>query len=170
MTVTPPPYLFTSQTEIERLWSAEGAGLLADDDEDGNAEPNVWNDIIYEATDTVTMYVQRRYTDGSALSLSSWVRRAATVLGAYYLSQRRANPERFESAYQRIMNLLEEIWAGKLRIPRLAMSSQQTPALSNYVVDDRYPNNNIRVKSQQSVGTPTADQATDTLFLPDMPR
>lgn len=164
MPPTPPPYLFTSQQEIERLWSSMGAELLADDDQDGNAEDGVWDDIIYEATETVSMYCQKRYL-GAALASSPWVHRAATVLGAYFLSSRRGLPERYEDRYQRVMSLLEEVLNGRLRIPNLALSSQQTPALSTYVVDDRFSQKNIRTVPGNSVGTRTADQHTD-IFLP----
>lgn len=164
MPATPPPYLLTSQEEIERIWSQDGANLLADDDQDGNAEPLVWDDIIYEATDTVLMYTQKRYAAENLVS-SPWAHRAASIIGAYFLSQRRGNPERFETAYQRIMELLEMVLSGKLRIPRVPLSSQQTPSMSTYVVDDRFSQRNIRTVPGLSVGNRTADQLPD-LFPP----
>jgi len=151
MAVETLTYTYTSQTEIERLWSVTGALYRADDDSDGAAETNVWDDIVDEATDVVNLYILRWYDEEYATN-NKWVRRVASIIGAYLLSTRRGNPPQFESQYERVMAQLEQVGSGTFRIPRLPMRDDFTPSMRNYRVDHRFRVPKIRTVQQISTG------------------
>jgi phage gp36-like protein len=165
-----PTRLYTSQDEIERLMSVKSAELYVDDIGIGMADdPEIWTDVIDQATDTVNMYAQYYYEE-SVLELSSWVRRTATWIAAHYLTQRRGNPGAYSSLYEQAIEYLERIKKGELQIPRAVLRSVMVPAMSNYTIDDRFRVNKIRVQPSISVGPQSSEQdiggyqGTDPLF------
>ncbi len=151
-------YLYTSQTEIERLMSIKSAELYVDDIGLGIADdPLIWTDVIEAATDTVNIYAQKYYTE-SVLANSAWVHRVATWIGAHYLTQRRGNPGAYETLYDEAIELLERIKSGDLQIPRAELRDVMVPAMSNLRVDDRFVVNKLRVQPSISVGPRTDNQ------------
>lgn len=143
--------VYTSQTEIERIWSTIGAQYRTDDDGDGSAESGVWNDIIIAATDEVNIYVLKWYEPGNLIN-NLMVRRWASIIGAFLLSQRRGNPAQFQSEYERVLNFLEEVSSGNKRIPRLPMRDDFTPSMRNYTIDHRFHSTKIRTVRKIQTG------------------
>lgn len=160
-------YLYTTNAEIERLYSVLGVQDRADDDYDGSAEDDVMDDLCAWATDTVNLYVSERY-DPQYLANNLWVRQAATVIAAWMLSQRRANPAQFTDWYDKIIELLEKIAAGTLDIPRMPARADSLPAMSNYVIQDWSRVAKIRVEDTISTGGkgPTHTPAINVIYNP----
>ena len=163
-------YVYTSQTEIERLMSQLSAELYVDDTGIGQAtDPLIWTDVIYQATDTVNIYAQKFYGE-DVLAHSSWVHRIATWIAAHFLTQRRGNPGTYSSYYDEAIALLERVANGSLQIPRTAIRGAVIPSMSNFTIDDRFPINKIRVQPSTSVGGTSTEQDLapsyffDTLF------
>lgn len=157
-------YTYTSQAEIERIWSSAAAMLRTDDDQDGVAESGVWDDVVNEATDTINFYCEKWY-EPQDMAQNLWIRRAATWIGAHLLSQRRGNPGQYTDRHDRIIAFLEEVCAGKKQVPRLAQRADFTPALSNLRVDHRFATKKIRVQQQTSTGGTSGRQDADPYYL-----
>jgi hypothetical protein len=156
-------YTYTTQAEIERIWSAAAGLLRADDDQDGVAESGVWDDVVNEATDTVNLYLERWY-DAEDMANNLWVRRAATWIGAHLLSLRRGDSGNYFDRYERILAALQEIWEGKRQVPRLAQRADTTPAMSNLRVDQRFAIQKIRVQQSTSTGGTSSRQDLDPQY------
>lgn len=141
-------YTYTSEAEMQRLFSNKGVDLRVDDLEDPT---NTFTDIISEATDTINFYAELYY-DPEDLNNSILIRRWATWIGVYLLSQRRGNSAQYEARYIEIINILEQISSGDRIIPRLATREDFTPAMSNVHVDDRFRVHKLRVHPTISTG------------------
>lgn len=144
----------TSQGELERLYSQVGVELRT---LDGN-DTDILDEIIAWASETVASYTLHHY-DTTELLTSPWARRRATVLAAYYLSQRRGNPAQFVAEAKRVMEDLELVRTNKVLIPDARVRAADVPAISSFRIDDRYWINKQRVVKSQST-KPTSEQAT----------
>ena len=151
------PYSFTSREEIERLYSTLAVNLRIDDLSDAD-QSNVFNDLVNAASSTVASFTLRYYNNADLVN-SSWVRRRATIIGAYYLSMRRANGTQFGLEYQRVIEELEKFLspnppfipddAGGL----VPLRSAAIPTVSRQIVDDRYRSDKLRRVPTQSTKT-----------------
>ncbi|HUT88744.1 MAG TPA: phage protein Gp36 family protein [Thermoguttaceae bacterium] len=158
------PQTYTSQAEIERIWSSAAALLRTDDNQDGQPEAGVWDDIVAEATDAVNFCCEKWY-EPADMANNLWIRGAATRIGAYLLSQRRGDPGQYTSQYERVIADLEQVESGKKQVPRLAQRADFTPAMSNLRVDHRFATKKIRVQQQISTGGTSARQDADPVYL-----
>jgi hypothetical protein len=136
----------TSLTELSRLYSSIGVDLRSDDDATNG---DVINEIIAQATETVASYTLHLYETASLMT-STWTRRIATYLGAYFLSMRRANQPQFVAQAKWAQEQLEKVNSGVLLIPGVAVRAANIPAVSNYKIDDRYFMNKQRVVASRS--------------------
>ncbi len=159
-------YTYTTQAEIERLISAAGASLRTDDDQDGSPESGVWQDVIDEATDTINFYCESHY-EPVDLTDNLWVRRSATLIGAYLLCQRRGDPGLYHDRYAKVIEMLEKVAFGRMQIPRLQTKEDFSPAASNLRVDHRFGTRKIRVQRQTSTGGTSARQDVDPSYMGD---
>ena len=141
-------YTYTSELEMQRLFSVEGITYRIDDVEDPTL---TIEDIIGESTEIINFYVNTFYEELD-LSNSYLVRRWATWIACYLLSQRRGNSSQFESKYTEILEFLDAISQGNRIIPRLASREDFTPAMSNLHVDDRFKVHKLRVHPTISTG------------------
>ena len=164
MTVETLTYTYTSQAEIERLLSTAGALARVDDDLDGSAESGVWEDVVDEATDEINFHCEHLY-EPSDMANNLWVRRRATLIGAYLLSQRRGDSGLYHERYQKLIEVLELVRDGKRQIPRLPTKDDYTPAMSNLRVDHRFGSRKIRVQRTTSTGGTSGRQNLDPSYL-----
>jgi len=167
VTVTPDPvglsYYYTSQAEMSRILSPDVASALVEDYSDAPSILNIWNEIREEATDLVNYYLAMWYEE-SDMATSSWVRRNATWLGCYLVSQRRGDPGKYHSRAEEIVAMLEQVSLGRKQVPRLPTKADLTPSLSNYTVDDRFHLAKIRVIPSISTGGTSGKQHLDARF------
>jgi len=161
-------YTYTSQAEIERVYSKKGTTRRTDIDNTGASDPQIIQQVIDIATDEINMYLEPYY---STLDMSNnlWIRRQATYIACHYLSSLRGHATQYNSYYTRIKEWLERINEGKLQVPRLYRKSNMTPAVSNYIVDNRYRINNVRVLADASTGGVSSDQDLAEYLIPDFP-
>ena len=150
-------YTYTSRADIEGVFSAVGVSLRVDDLTSTTALTAFWNDLIYEATDIINQYCEMYYAPAD-LATSYWVKVRTKWIGAYLLSQRRANPALFLQRYEEIIEELIQVSQGMLIIPRLPTRSELVPSLSNLIVDDRYRIRKLRVHPEISTGRTSSRQ------------
>ena len=153
-------YTYTSEDEIVRILSSSGVNLRVDDLDDTTT---LMTEIVSEATDMINYYCGLNY-DESDLNNSVLVRRWASWIGCYLLSQRRGNPAMFEDRMQEVIVLLEEITRHDRIIPRLPTREDLTPAMSNLHIDDRFRTHKIRVHPTISTGGTHARQDLSPRF------
>jgi hypothetical protein len=154
------PLLYTSQTEIERIWSANAVTLRTDEI---GSTTDYWDEVNEEATDIVNLYASIWYEESDMYS-NRFVRRLATWIGCYLVSLRRGDPGQYYAQYERVIDILEKIQKGILQIPRLGTRADITPALSNMRVDDRFSINKVRVQPSVSTGGTSSRQDLDPQY------
>jgi phage gp36-like protein len=144
-------HTYTTQAEMDRLFSQLAREERVDDFGQGASNTNVIDDMIEDATSTIDAYVLRFY-DADVLVNARWVRRRATVFACHYLSQRRGNPALFTQWIDRIMKELEMIAQGKLIIPDVASRGDGIPSVTNYLMDARFGTKKDRVDLINTTG------------------
>lgn len=152
-------YKYTTQAEMERAFSTAAVTARTDD----GVLADLLDDCINEATDEINFHCERWYEPSDMVN-NLWVRRTATWLACYYLSQRMGNPAQFETHIEEIKLRLEHIYSGHKQIPRLATRDDMTPAMSNLRVDDRFRVEKIRVQPTISTGGSYSKQDKDPVF------
>ena len=166
----PPQY--STRTEVESIMSQVGVDVRLDDNEDDEVteanpqQPDIpdeeghLTDAIDEATDIVNEYALPLYSD-TVLCASRWVRRRASYLAAWIVSQRRGNAALYEERACRIMEELERVRQGVLLIPRAERRVSTMPRMSNVRIDRRYIREKVRVVRETSVGKGYPGQHVD---------
>lgn len=158
------PYLFTSEEEIERLLSEDGA-LLHTDDVSDNEE------MLYEITERATGRVKQilnKSFDDVNLKNSPRIREIATIIGCYLLSIRRGNPSLYQEQYIEALTDLEQIANGDLFLSELPRSGNTLVVFQNVSSDNRFPFSPIRVDaitSTRSVGGQFLNRMIPFLWL-----
>ena len=156
-------YRYTSQPEMESIFSVDGIELRFDDDDDDALSPtelDYLDDVIDEATDEVNLYLLDRY-NASDLVNNLWVRRQASYIACHRASIRRGNPDQYLRKYEEVIAQLQAVQSEELNIPRLPLAYDSRPGHSNLVVDHRYRNAKIRVDQESSSGGSYPEQDAD---------
>lgn len=151
MVVETLTYTYTTRTEIERLYSSVAVGQQTADVSGTNQDALVWSDIVGDVTTLIDSYCSIYYNPAS-LETSRWVRTRAQWIGAWILSQRRGNTERFAKRVELFMEELERVREGILQIPNLPTREDFTPAMSNVYVDAWAGTRKIKVQPVVSTG------------------
>lgn len=162
MSVETVSYTYTSEAEINRVFSDSAVDLRVDD-LTGSELTTFWTEIVIEATDMVNFYCELYY-DPVDMQDNRWIRRQATYLGCYLLSIRRGNPEQYTQQYDRVLADLQLIAEGKRQVPRLPTRGDLTPAMSNMRVDDRFTISKVRVQPSISTGGSSSNQHIDPIY------
>ena len=123
-------FTYTSQREMERIFTMLGVQLRVNDD------LNSVEDCINEATAHFDFYLSPRY-DPQKIHTNQWIRRNASWYACWLLSQRKGNPKQFQSRAEAIEKELEKIRLGRFHLPRAATRSDDRPKVQNLVVDHR---------------------------------
>jgi hypothetical protein len=152
-------YTYTTQAEMESIFSATGVSLHTDDD-----TPDSITEAIEEATDEINLFCLEEY-DAADLNQNKWVRRMASYIACQIISIRRGQAELYSSKVDQIFKRLERIKSGSLEIPRLAKRTKGGPVMSNLRVDFRYRQNSIRTEQGTRVGNNWSGEPADYLFL-----
>lgn len=106
---------YVEQTDIEALIPAEFLLQALDDDQDGEADPGVWDKLVVAVGDEIDGALGQKYTVPFATPYPSVVKAAAKVLALWSLYQRRGlagdrNP--WESEAKRQRDKLDRIGKG----------------------------------------------------------
>lgn len=156
--------LLTTREEMRRIFGEDAINLRLDDMTDPSDQDNVVEDIISYASETVLSYLLSHY-DESAVSASPWVRRRATILACYYLSERRGNPQQFVAQAKRVMEDLKLVQENGILIPGVPVRAADVPTVSSYRIDDRYLISKQRVVGSQSTKPYPGQAKYDPPFL-----
>lgn len=127
---------FTTLAEIERLFSGDAISLRIDDAADANAEADIIDEVIDDATEWVWQFLWLNYEKASAV-IHPWVRRRATFVAAHFLSLRRGNGGQFIDRFENIKEELQLVYARSLFIPDLNVLASPQPTVSNFIIDNR---------------------------------
>lgn len=158
-------YKFTTKCEIDRIMSIPSREDYSEDDPDSlTTDPDeVINDAIVQATDEVNTYCLRYYSEAS-LANNSYIRRIATWIACYLLTQRKGEQGRYEGQYAKAIEWLQKVHDGAMQVPRLAQKSDLVPCHSNFVIDERFSKAKIRVQNETSTGQAYSGQNGDITF------
>ncbi len=157
-------YPYTTEALITSLAGQLALDLRLDDSADAADDLEF---AIDEASAQVGFYLQDRYSDADAAQ-NRWAQGHATYFAVMVLCQRRLNdvPESVAKEWARREKQLMLVAERKLKVPGLA-ASRRPVAVTNYHVDLRRFNNNVRVDRSKSTGIaqdyrrPTDDTAPD---------
>ncbi len=140
---------YSSQAEVLRIIGNYAGELLLEDR--GTSTGQVWIDLLQDADDTIKMYILQHY-DPENLYTNRWIRRRATMLVANLLSARRGNAPLYTTRVERIYDELNTIRDGRFRIPGATVRSFQGPVVRNYIMQNRFWNQPLRVEKLKSTG------------------
>lgn len=154
---------FTTEAEMEKLFSTAGLDLRVDEDGTGSSKTAIVNQAIAWASSTIEAYTARFYESSNILS-NQWIRSHATVLACYYFSQRRGNPSLFQRLADIAREDLTKLAKSEILIPGAVPISANQPALSNYNVDCWYGPTKAKVDIGTRVGEGYENQPTDSNF------
>ena len=132
-----------------RYLGEAGVTKFSDHEDIDEADDDVIQDCIEQASDELTGFLRKRY-DETALSADRQVERWATVLACYYLTERRGNPvpDSLALEYEKLMGqdgLVRQAMNGTYYLPCSERRNINTPAFSNMTVDRRYAREKVRV-------------------------
>lgn len=127
----------------------DGVEAFAEHDDRGSEATLV--DCVEQGTDEINLCVLTRYPV-EGVKTHRLLKRWNVVLAAFFLSERRGNPVPSSTAAEceRIMARLEDIRVGKLKLPLVPHVGPNVPAVSNLLIDRRYPRSQVRVVTQNS--------------------
>jgi hypothetical protein len=140
------PFVFTSEDEMNRLISEDGA-LLHTDDVADNEE--VMYELCERATGRIKQVLNKSFDDIN-LKDSPRIREIATIIGCYLLSIRRGNPSLYAEQYIEALTDLDQIATGDLFLSELPRSGNTLVVFQNVSSDNRFPFTPIRVDSISS--------------------
>lgn len=141
---------YTSQAEVYRVLGKYAVALM---NEDFSYEDKgyLWNDFLLDADETIMMYVNQHY-DPDTLYENNWIRRRATILVCNLLSQRRGANELYRARTERIYDELNSIRDSRFNIPGATPRAWQGPVVRNYIMQDRFLQNPVRVQQSATTG------------------
>ena len=131
--------VYTSQEEIERIYSEDGVyQQLAD-----LIDNEFLIELIERATSKVNQYLGGLYTYEN-LASSVWIREKATYIACHFLSIRRGNPTLFQYQYEEALADLQDA-RDNLVFLDIAQSSGVRPLGFNVLHDNRFTITPIRI-------------------------
>lgn len=157
------PTQYTSRTEMNRLFSAQGVEFRLDDA--FSCEDDL-NFFIDDASSTVDQYASQVYLPADMYT-SKWVRIRTTWIACHLLSQRQGNPSLFFGRYEQILDELQRVAQQALIIPELSTREDMVPTMSNIEHDPRYREKTLRVESTVSTGSTSSKQDLSNQITPE---
>jgi len=155
-------YTYSSEAEVKRILTTNGYTDYTTDD---RTPADVIGDAVNQATDEVNIRCLKWYGE-SDLANNSFVRRLATWIACYLLTQDRGDEPRYQDAYNKAIETLDKVSSGEFQLPRCPQRADLTPCMSNYVIDDRFKKSKVRVQGATSVGPTYTEQKQDITFDP----
>lgn len=168
---------FTSQDELDRLFSQSGIDLRIDDLtdtptlEDDSPDPlykgTALNEFIDDASEWMWQFLWLIYEE-SDVTNNKWVRRRATWIAAYFISMRRGNPGQFIDRYEQIKEELTAVYNRQMFVPDAPVKVTTQPVISNFIIDNRGYAPVERVLPFNSMGSYPGQRTTITDSFPEI--
>ena len=132
---------YCTQSDIEAIWPPDDLLASVDDDASGTlsaTEEGYITRAIDRAANLINARLEVRYSLAD-LASNEWCRDANAAIAAYLLSTRQgtAAPAHLQQQYTAYLADLEEIAAGRLKVPQAVESHEPGPTVSNFTVDLR---------------------------------
>jgi phage gp36-like protein len=149
---------YCNQADLEALWSAAAVLRSADDDEDGAlsaAEEGYIARAIERAANKMNACLETRYAL-AALSGNTWCRDCNAAIAAYLVATRRGNPapEHIAREYASFFDDLNDIRAGRLKVPQAGDTHETIPTVTNFDTDLHESRSKVRRVGETSTGGP----------------
>lgn len=134
---------YCTQSDLEAIWPPADLIASVDDDTSGTLSPTEEGYItraIERAANHINSRLAVRY-ELADLAASTWCRDANAAIAAYWLANRRgaAVPPYLTQFYEAYMETLDEIAAGRLRVPDVGESHDNAPSVTNFAIDLAQP-------------------------------
>jgi hypothetical protein len=150
---------FTNRSLIEALYSQLGLSNILEDLDDATILRNgkterdlVIDQFIADTESTMFVRLGSLYSKEDMVG-DTWITSRATHIAAYMISTRRGNEHYFQSLYDEAIRELDAIATGELPpLPSIPLLHDTYPSMSNYIVDERFAIEKLRVRSEISVG------------------
>ena len=146
------------KADVEAIWSATAVLRWADDDQDGALSPTEEGYVtraIEQAANKINASLETRYSLAD-LNENAWCRDANAIVAAYLLATRRGNPapKHVGRQYEDTLADLNEIRAGRLKVPQVPESLENTPTVTNFDTQLGAPRAKVRRVGETSTGSP----------------
>lgn len=133
-----PTQTYCTKADIEAIWPPANLISSVDDDTNGILSPTEDSYItraIERAANLINSRLEMRYQLAD-IAANAWCRDANAALAAYLLSTRKsaAAPAHLQQQYDAYLAALDEIAAGRLKIPQAIESFDITPGVTNFAI------------------------------------
>lgn len=130
---------YCTKADIEAIWPPASLLASVDDDVSGTlsaTEEGYITRAIERAAGHMNTRLAVRY-DLADLAASDWCRDANAAIAAFFLANRRgvAVPAHLQQQYDAYEASLNEIAAGRQRVPDVADSHDHAPSVTNFIAD-----------------------------------
>ena len=144
------------RADIDAVLSVHAVDRAIDDDMDGAIEAGetaLVTTMIERAASRMNSRIEMRYTL-SKLSGNDWVKFVNASIAAQMLTRRRGNgvPPSLQEEVDEFLSDIDEIRAGRMKIPEQNASLDYLPAVSNYDVQRGGRGPAVRVDTRTSTG------------------
>jgi phage gp36-like protein len=143
------------QADIEAIWPPADLLASVDDDASGTlsaTEESYITRAIERSANFINARLEMRYRL-SDLATNTWCRDANAAIAAYWLATRRgvAAPAQLQQQYDAYVALLDEIAAGRMKVPEQQESFGGTPGVTNFEVRLDQPHRKAQRVDETSV-------------------
>ena len=133
------PTTYCTKADIEAIWPPASLLASVDDDTSGTlsaTEEGYITRAIERAAGHINSRLAVRY-EPADLAASAWCRDANAAIAAFFLANRRgtAVPAHLQQQYDAYLATLEEIAAGRLRVPDVGESHDHGPSVTNFIAN-----------------------------------
>jgi len=130
---------YCTQSDIEAIWPPTSLLASVDDDTSGTLNATELGYItraIERAANHMNSRLAMRYTPAD-LAANKWCRDANAAIAAYWLATRRgvAAPAQLQQQYDAYTAALNEIAAGRLRVPDATDRADNVPGVTNFTIE-----------------------------------
>jgi len=144
------------RADVEAAWTPAALLAAVDDDSSGTisaAEEAIVTRAIERAANRINAALELRYAL-DLLASNTWCRDCNAALAVYLLATRRgaAASDAIQEQYESYIADLEQIIAGRLRVPQATEALQHSPTVTNFAVDPTEPVATVRRVDDISTG------------------
>lgn len=151
------PYGFTTWDKVEQLYGSRGFENIMEDAL-GVYDTAVKNQMLVDAEQTIMLRLSQFYNPEDCVG-NAWIESRTTWLVAHLLSWRQGNEHYFRDLYDQALRELDAMATGELiALADIPLRTDSMPAMSNFVIDDYFASQKIRVRETISVGGTYPDQ------------
>lgn len=151
-----PTQTYCTLSDVEAAWNPADLLDAVDDDTSGTmsaGEQAIVTRAIERAANRMNASLEMRYAL-SSLASNHWCRDCNAALAVYLLATRRgtAASDAIQEQYESYVADLEQIIAGRMRVPQAAETHEHKPTVTNFAVDPTQAVATVRRVNDTSTG------------------